>query len=145
MAKRTFVSTKIRQWCRFCGNSFMPGANTKGMYCSRDCHWNYDRQHYRGTTENGYIIIYPDPRLYPRGTKYPGARPDGRVLEHRYVVQEAIRRPLEPNETIHHIDGDKTNNSIDNLEIWIGNHGRGIRQEDYHCPGCQCFERDSYV
>lgn len=47
----------------------------------------------------------------------------------RILMEENLGRPLEPNEDVHHIDGDKTNNSIDNLEIKM--HGEHQRE---HMP-----------
>lgn len=38
-------------------------------------------------------------------------------LQHRWVMQQHLGRPLEDGEVVHHIDGDKTNNNIDNLEL----------------------------
>lgn len=38
-------------------------------------------------------------------------------LEHRLLIERRIGRELSPEEIIHHIDGDKTNNNLDNLVI----------------------------
>lgn len=37
--------------------------------------------------------------------------------EHRAVMEQALGRPLSPGELVHHIDGNKTNNDLDNLQI----------------------------
>jgi hypothetical protein len=42
-------------------------------------------------------------------------RKDGYVLEHRKIVQDLIGRPLLKDEIVHHIDCDKSNNSLNNL------------------------------
>lgn len=41
----------------------------------------------------------------------------GRVLEHRYIIQQLLGRPLLSSEQVHHIDGDRLNNSLDNLVL----------------------------
>lgn len=45
---------------------------------------------------------------------------------HRRVMEEYLGRKLEPNERVHHIDGNKENNSIDNLYLFskTGEHTR---------------------
>jgi hypothetical protein len=37
--------------------------------------------------------------------------------EHRVVAEALLGRPLAPGEVVHHKDGDKLNNSPDNLEV----------------------------
>lgn len=36
---------------------------------------------------------------------------------HRWIMEQTIGRKLNSDEIVHHIDGDKTNNDINNLEI----------------------------
>lgn len=38
-------------------------------------------------------------------------------LEHRWVMQQVLGRALKADEVVHHIDGDKLNNSPSNLEL----------------------------
>lgn len=59
---------------------------------------------------NGYIEIHCP--------NHPNSNRERYVLEHRLVVEQFIERYLKPNEIIHHIDEDKTNNDIDNLMIF---------------------------
>jgi hypothetical protein len=44
---------------------------------------------------------------------------NGRVQEHRLVVEQDIGRYLKDDEVVHHIDGDRQNNSLGNLEVKV--------------------------
>lgn len=52
------------------------------------------------------------------------------VLEHRFVMEEHLGRPVRPDESIHHKNGDKLDNRLENLELWVRFQPNGQRVED---------------
>lgn len=61
------------------------------------------------TTDSGYIMIL--------SKEHPFADKSGYVREHRLVMENHIGRYLEPNEVVHHINLDKSDNAIENLKL----------------------------
>lgn len=63
--------------------------------------------------------------LYAKLPEHPNASINGYVLEHRVVMENKIGRLLKNKEEVHHIDGNRHNNSPENLEIKMnGEHQR---------------------
>jgi hypothetical protein len=49
--------------------------------------------------------------------EHPKANNRGYILEYRYIVEQAIGRFLTDEEQIHHINGDSSDNRLENLQI----------------------------
>lgn len=74
---------------------------------------------------------------------HPNATRHGYVLHHRIVVENSLLRILDSNEVVHHIDGNKKNNSLANLEVMSkSKHTRqhqiikGRKFLKMKCPNC---------
>ena len=60
----------------------------------------------------------------------PMAMINGYVAEHRLVMSQAIGRPLEKFENVHHVNGVRDDNRLENLELWNTYQPSGQRVPD---------------
>lgn len=82
----------------------------------------------------GYIMIYvPDNHKFASMRAYDGGN---YVMEHRLVMAESLGRPLTKTETVHHKNGVKSDNRLENLELWATKHHSGQRVSEMNCPHC---------
>jgi hypothetical protein len=63
----------------------------------------------RRLNNRGYVLIYKP--------NHHSSYKDGWALEHRYVMEIFLGRALIKDENVHHLNGDKTDNRIENLKI----------------------------
>ena len=78
-----------------------------------------------GSMSHGYWIIAVDDS---RRHLVPDDR--AREFEHRLVMAAHLGRPLAPDEVVHHKNGDRLDNRIENLELWSTAQPKGQRVED---------------
>lgn len=98
-----------------------------------DKHWNWKGGKYK--TEKGYIMVYAPEHPYPSYGKY--------VFEHRLVMEKHLGRYLTKDEDVHHIDGDRTNNDISNLELF--DHGKHTTFTNTKKPYDLIVTKSTYV
>src|SRR5882757_3358829 len=77
-----------------------------------------------GTIDNnGYRVITRKDHPNAKSKK-------GQIFEHTFVMSERLGRPLNKGESVHHINGIRHDNRIENLELWHKGQPAGQRLED---------------
>jgi HNH endonuclease len=144
------MGTKI---CEECDKEFIPGKGggrvnsekqrKEQRFCSKRCFYNNKSPvGSKIPYGDGYVIV-KTPEDTP-GTKVKTNGKYGRwMLEHRYVMQQELGRPLKSSEHVHHLNGNRADNRPENLELWKTRQPYGVRASDYHCPGCRCHELEN--
>lgn len=118
-------STYIGKVCVKCSEPFAASHKTQ-VYCSNACHPSFVRDNpawrlgkkfpnekggfgKKRLNKMGYIEVYLP--------THPMSWKRGRILEHRLVMSKKIGRNLLDTEHVHHINGIKNDNRVENLII----------------------------
>lgn len=123
--------------CAFCGTPVERLASATGdrVFCSRACNGAQAKKEGRagrpgklpvGTVRNasqGYRIVMV-------GKGHPMANSAGWCPEHRFVMAEHLGRPLLATENVHHVNGVRSDNRLENLELWSRSQPAGQRAAD---------------
>lgn len=125
--------------CAVCEKKFQQKSIRHTKYCSKKCLRRGCTRRLRGKEERGE---YRGKANRPEGTitndgyrvitrhGHPNARKNGLIMEHVFVMSEYLKRPIKKGETVHHKNGFRKDNRIENLELWSHSHPFGQRVED---------------
>lgn len=122
--------------CVVCDKEFKQTKVRGHKYCSNGC-----VQLAAGRRKHGHAIHGPK-KFAPKGSggfrsgykvltmDHPNSTKHGKIMEHVLVMSNHLGRPLCKGETVHHINGIRHDNRIENLELWSSKHPSGQRVED---------------
>ena len=123
--------------CVVCGIAMVVPRKEDGIlarakrYCSSACRKVAKRAETRARNAGKLFKPFAARHGYLRITvPSETAEPSRVVLHHRYVMEKRMGRPLHKDETVHHKNGDRTDNSLENLELFSSRHGPGQRVTD---------------
>lgn len=105
--------------------------NGRSIVCSSECRkkrhtrkmleFNADKEFKPFVGRHGYMRISVRKEIGQKAVS---------VLEHRHVMEQSLGRDLFPHETVHHVNGSRTDNRLENLELFSSRHGPGQRVID---------------
>ena len=132
-SKRRFRKCCNYGKCLRCGTTLIRIKSRRVYsFCSRKCKAVYLQQgkksnNWKGGRKidvHGYVFVYLP--------EHPNSDQNGYIGEHRYVISQKIKRPLRSDEHVHHINGNRQDNCLENLVLMsVGEH------VSLHRKGCE--------
>ena len=118
--------------CEVCGKEFYDYLSKIGRrrFCSKKCQ-NIGRSGEKSYQWKGGKTILQG-YIYIKSPDHPFKNSGSYVAEHRLVMEKHIKRYLLPTEDVHHVNGNKKDNRIENLKIVL--HHKHF--ENLECPFC---------
>lgn len=111
--KNSGVKSTERQYDLCSCGSRKTKQSARCQPCARPA-FNYDSPTWR-TNSKGYVV---------------SQSPTGELRQHRWVMERHLGRKLLPHENVHHKNGVRDDNRIENLELWSTSQPAGQRVED---------------
>ena len=117
---------KLFKVCQHCGKKYpiYPYEINRSKFCSRICQTTFISRHRPPRKlkiikdKQGYILEWCPKHPYHYHNKY--------YLQHRIVMEKSLGRYLKKYEHVHHINGDKSDNKIENLKLMSKRKHQGI-------------------
>lgn len=88
------------------------------------CYIPRPRKKVRVIDNDGYVVL--------NMPFHPNSNKNGRLKEHVYIMSQYLGRPLRKEEFVHHRNSIRSDNRIENLELWTRHHPNGCRADDLY-------------